>query len=142
MKILVAMAVMALAATPAYAGKYACTFIKGSGALKQCDIASGTSDRLCVHPHSATLQGACFVDASGSSDRLQCIYFNGSASVADLTKPPGAAAIRAGAGALAEQPGFIAGGVTLGPPATLVLVAGYRESSSEPLLQVVCTPKP
>ena len=61
---------------------------------------------------------------------------------ADLTKPPGAAAIRAGVGALAEQPGFIAGGVTLGPPANLVLVAGYQESSSVPLLQVVCTPKP
>jgi len=44
-------------------------------------------------------------------------------------------------GALAELPGFIAGGVTLGPPATLTLVAGCQENSGVPLLQVLCTPK-
>ena len=141
MRMFVALTAVVFVATPAQAGKYGCTFFSGSSAVKQCDIESGGSNRLCVHPHSATLNGACFVDPSGSSDRLQCIYFRGDGNVAELTKQPAAPSIQADVGVLTEQPGFVAGGVTLGVPTGLVLVAGYRESSTVPLLQVICTPK-
>jgi hypothetical protein len=91
-----------------------------------------------VHPHSPTLQGACYVDPFAGGDRLQCVYGNGTTNIDDLTKAPAATA---DVGPLAEQPGFIAGGVTTGPPATLVLIAGYRENTSATLFQVLCTPK-
>lgn len=139
MKLFVATAVAILAATPAYAGKYACTFRSGAGAIKQCDIETGGAGRVCSHPHSPTLLGACFVDPAGPSDRMQCVYFRGD-NLAELTKAVNGAAA-AGLAPLTEQKGFIAGGVTLGPPATLTLVAGYRESDATPLLQVLCTPK-
>jgi len=139
MKLFVVTAVAILAATPAYAGKYACTFRSGTSTIKQCDIESGGANRLCSHPHSATLIGACFVDPSGSSDRMQCVYLRGD-NLAELTKAESGAAA-ASLAPLTEKKGFIAGGVTLGPPATLTLVAGYRESDATPLLQVLCTPK-
>lgn len=137
--ILVATAIVAAQSLPAYAGTYSCEFLNGSSVIQQCTIQAGApgSGYYCQKSYNATITGLCVVTASGTSDRLECVYLNPNASVADVTRE----AAKEDPKLATEQPGFLAGGVTLGPPAKLVLTAGYRESTSAPVFQVLCVPK-
>jgi hypothetical protein len=134
----IAVAIVAALSLPAQAGKYSCNFFNGSGVIHQCDIESGTSSRACQKVYSSSITGTCFVDKAGTADRLQCVYHNPNKSVADLARD----AQKGDATLTSEQPGFIAGGVTVGTPAGLLLTAGYQESNTTPLFQVQCVHAP
>jgi hypothetical protein len=138
--ILAATAVVVAQSLPAYAGTYNCEFLNGSSVIQQCTIKAGAAGAgyYCQKGYNATITGLCVVTAaSASSDRLQCVYANPNVSVADVTRE----AAKADPKLATELPGFLAGGVTLGPAAHLVLTAGYRESTSAPVFQVLCVPK-
>jgi hypothetical protein len=139
LKILAATTIVAAQSLPAHAGTYNCEFLNGSSVIQQCSIQAGApgSGYYCQKAYNATITGLCVVTASGSSDRLECVYLNPNASVADVTRE----AAKADPKLATEQPGFLAGGVTLGSAANLVLDAGYRESASAPVFQVFCVPK-
>jgi hypothetical protein len=135
--ILVAVAIGVAVSSPAYAGKYSCVFFNGASAIQQCDIEAGAPGYYCQKIYNPSITGTCFVSKGGTSDRLQCVYHSASKSIAELARD----AEKADTKLASEQPGFLAGGVTLGAPAGLVLVAGYQESSAAPLFQVQCVPK-
>lgn len=137
LRILVAVSIGIIASGPAYAGKYSCAFFNGTAAIHQCDIEAGASGYYCQKVYNASITGTCFTQKAGTKDRLQCVYHSPSKSVADLARD----AEKADSKLAAEQPGFLAGGLTVGAPAGLVLVGGYQESSAAPLFQVQCVPK-
>jgi hypothetical protein len=123
----------------AHAGKYQCSFYNGSSPIHQCDIESGASGSgyYCQKAYNASMMGTCLATKWQGGDRLQCVYHNPNKSIADLA----ADAAKGDTKILSEKPGFIAGGVTAGAPANLVLVGGYQESGTAPLFQVLCTAK-
>jgi len=135
-----AFAIVTAMSLPAHAGKYGCNVFNGSSVKKQCDIEAGASGSgsYCDYDYSASLKGLCYVTKSGSTaDRIQCEFGNFTGSIAEVARE----AEKADAKIQAEQPGFLAGGVTLGPPATLALGVGYRENTAAPVFQLQCLPK-
>jgi len=131
-KSVIPVAVVMLAATnfPALAGKYGCTFLQGNRPINQCDIDSGAgSGRSCDTSYQdGRIMASCSVTNNGATDRLKCFFH---------TPDKGTDAEKGDVEVTAE-PGFLAGGLTLGAPANLVET--YRDSGTAPLLTATCQP--
>jgi hypothetical protein len=127
----VAIAMLAATNFPAFAGKYGCSFLQGITTIKQCEIDSGTggASRSCgaLYP-GGTIMASCSVINIGLNDQLKCVFH---------TPDKGTGAEPAEV-KLTAEPGFQAGGLTLGAPANLV--AAYRENGTAPFLQASCQP--
>jgi hypothetical protein len=128
----IAVAMLAAMNFPALAGKYGCTFLQGISPVKPlCLIDSGTTGagRSCEADYpGGTIMGSCFVTNIGANDQLKCFFH---------TPDKGTGAEKADV-KLTAEPGFLAGGLSLGAPANLV--AAYRENGAAPVLQASCQP--
>jgi hypothetical protein len=124
---------------PVYAAKYNCEFQK-NGTVAQSCIIDSAGTQACQFDFSANLRGICGVNASSNMDILLCAVTTPTASAANFTAglPEGSAA--GAARALAQKPGFVAGGLTLAPTGKAIVAGIYVEQQGAATLAGVCTP--
>jgi hypothetical protein len=138
MKISTASLAVLVLATPAYASKYNCEFQKDGTAVHACTIDSAGSSS-CTYAVSSNLSGVCAVISNGL-DLLICGFGTPAAASASLVSGLPRDNARNAARALAQKPGFFAGGLTLSQPGAGIVAGLYRESQSAPSFAGVCAP--
>jgi hypothetical protein len=133
--------ILVICAGQAQAGKYNCTFESNGSTLHTCAIdSSGTTS--CSYKFSANITGICAVGApSPQADVLVCALTTPSAALAGVVGTLPADSVSHAARILAQQPGFVAGGVTIAPTSKGILAGEYIEQQGAPTLAGACTPQ-
>src|SRR4051794_22139196 len=127
--------------SPAFASKYACEFQKSGTSLHKCNIdSSNSSTQTCQYHFSTNLVGICGVQ-SGSSDLLLCAITTPVTTAASVFSGLPQESVASATRALAQKPGFVAGGLTIAPPNAGVIAGAYVEQQGAQTLAGVCTPQ-
>jgi hypothetical protein len=124
----------------ATAGQYRCEFQKDAAAIHSCQINSSGNANCNFNFPGTNMQGSCGVaPLSNTADILVCaIRVPGATATSIVEGLPHD--IGGATRALAQKPGFVAAGVTLGPAGQIVIGGAYKEKDNTPTLAGVCQP--
>lgn len=125
----------------AQSSTYNCNFQKDGTELNKCKIDSASANSAsCTFKFSDNLSGLCGVGSSNGADILLCAIFTPAAATANVMSGIPTASAAAAAKALAQKPGFVAGGLTAAQTGKAVVVGLYVEKQGAPTLAGACTP--
>jgi hypothetical protein len=141
LKVAIALAgVSAMVPMVSQASPYNCNFQKDGTAVHTCKIDPATPNTSCTFKFNDNLSGVCGASGGSGQDMVLCAIVVQTANISAVTSGIPATSVDAAAKALAQKPGFVAGGVTIAPTGKAILAGMYVEKQGEPTLAGVCTP--
>ncbi|MET4220219.1 hypothetical protein ABIB00_005447 [Bradyrhizobium sp. LB14.3] len=131
-------------AIPAHAGKYICSFSKSGIEFRpRCQMES-TGMQICRKVFAPTLESSCTASVFPAEprDQLACYFFNPQKFTEDALKSGTQSPREDLLKILAQQPGFIVGGVTNTSTDGNFVNVGYLEATGAEFLDVTCIRQP